>query len=244
MISHWMHVALQAARTGVTQQAQLGIGAVIVDPSTNMLHAVAHDWRSPLQAEAPPTTGELRVPFDARLCRHHPLKHAAIAAIDSLAQKQCAAQRDDVKRTAAGSKRKQAPSATAATQSSAKRRKVGNSKYAAKEEEEEGGNQNNGEEEEDAYLAKGLHMYLTHEPCVMCSMAILHSRFARVIYQHADAARGALGSRFCIHDDTRLNHHFEVLHMTGGGGSGGGGGGNSKSLSSPTAAVAAAAAAV
>ena len=42
-------------------------------------------------------------------------------------------------------------------------------------------------------------------------MALVHSRVRRVFYGCANPAIGALGSRYKIHTQSGLNHHFEVF---------------------------------
>jgi tRNA-specific adenosine deaminase 3 len=47
-----------------------------------------------------------------------------------------------------------------------------------------------------SYLCHNMHVYLTHEPCVMCAMALLHSRVGIVVFQHRIVQTGALVSEF------------------------------------------------
>uniref|UniRef100_A0A1A7YHI9 Adenosine deaminase, tRNA-specific 3 n=1 Tax=Iconisemion striatum TaxID=60296 RepID=A0A1A7YHI9_9TELE len=60
------------------------------------------------------------------------------------------------------------------------------------------------------YICTGYDLYVTREPCVMCSMALVHSRIGRVFYGTA-SADGALGTKFKIHSQKDLNHRFEVF---------------------------------
>lgn len=61
------------------------------------------------------------------------------------------------------------------------------------------------------YLFNGMDVFLTHEPCPMCAMALLHSRVARVFYQQANQATGSLGTVHRLHTNTKLNHKFQVF---------------------------------
>jgi tRNA-specific adenosine deaminase 3 len=64
--------------------------------------------------------------------------------------------------------------------------------------------------EEVDYLCTGHTAVLTREPCVMCSMALLHARISRVFYGTESPTSGGLGSVFRIHCHAPLNHHFHV----------------------------------
>lgn len=60
------------------------------------------------------------------------------------------------------------------------------------------------------YLCTGYYVYTTHEPCVMCAMALIHSRVKRVFYG-ARSSNGGLGTLCKIHTVKDLNHHYEVF---------------------------------
>ncbi|MBA3696854.1 MAG: tRNA adenosine(34) deaminase TadA [Methylotenera sp.] len=53
-------------------------------------------------------------------------------------------------------------------------------------------------------------LYVSLEPCAMCSGAIHHARIARLVYGASDPKTGACGSVINLMDETKLNHHTEV----------------------------------
>ncbi len=57
----------------------------------------------------------------------------------------------------------------------------------------------------------GCDLYVTIEPCPMCSGAILNSRIERVFYGGKDPKAGCAGSLMNLLIDERFNHQTEVF---------------------------------
>jgi len=57
----------------------------------------------------------------------------------------------------------------------------------------------------------GATIYVTLEPCIMCTAAMLHARIARLVYGARDLRWGGVGSLFDLSHDPRINHELEVI---------------------------------
>ena len=69
----------------------------------------------------------------------------------------------------------------------------------------------------EAYLCTGMDVYMTDEPCVMCAMALLHSRVRRAVYRRRDSEMGGLGSVESVHALSSTNHRFRAWRVVDGG---------------------------
>ncbi len=54
-------------------------------------------------------------------------------------------------------------------------------------------------------------LYVTLEPCVMCTGAIQHARIAQLVYGAHDPKTGACGSVVNLMTEDKLNHHTAVI---------------------------------
>jgi tRNA(Arg) A34 adenosine deaminase TadA len=145
----------------------------------------------------PDTQGVVALELDAQ--SSHPLHHAVMQALDAVA-KGCLEQRS-VHTNGDGAvepqpKRIRSQDDETSTAASACNNAQHNS-YCSYDE---------------PYLCKGLDCYIVHEPCVMCAMALTHSRIRRVHFAKKDPS-GALGGAFRLHGKAGLNHRLQVYHV-------------------------------
>ena len=60
------------------------------------------------------------------------------------------------------------------------------------------------------YRLDGCNLYVTLEPCAMCSGAMLHARLARVVFGAPDPRTGVAGSVLNLFAQPQLNHQTQV----------------------------------
>ena len=60
------------------------------------------------------------------------------------------------------------------------------------------------------YRLEGCTLFVTLEPCLMCTGAIIHARVARVVYAAAEPRSGMVESRANLFAQPWFNHSVEV----------------------------------
>ena len=60
------------------------------------------------------------------------------------------------------------------------------------------------------YRLDGCELFVTLEPCTMCSGAMLHARLRRVVFGATDTKTGAAGSVVNVFDHPQLNHQTQL----------------------------------
>ena len=69
------------------------------------------------------------------------------------------------------------------------------------------------------YLLTSLTLFTTHEPCIMCSMALLHSRVKEIIFitpmDQTGGCGGSTGQGTCVPRLKGVNHRYGIARWTG-----------------------------
>ncbi|KZT53134.1 cytidine deaminase-like protein [Calocera cornea HHB12733] len=140
------------------------------------------------------------VGVDTRLSANHPLRHSVMAAVRGIADirvviSPSASTSVSTRISAEGSPASSAPVSRSGTPSLTASKKNGAD-----------------------YLLTSLTLFTTHEPCIMCSMALVHSRVKDVFYVQGMPGTGGCGGaegRGCGVVGKGVNHRFGVWRWTG-----------------------------
>ena len=187
----WMTAAVKAAAEATTTSTTIGNCAIIVDPASGEEIARAVD-----ESEM------------------HPLRHAALAAVDYAAKRDVATYPETVGVQAQIDERRAEKLARGVAVvadddednvNDVKKRKRDAGTNGATVTELMGR----------PYLCTGYDAFLAREPCVMCAMALVHSRLKRVFFAAPNAETGALSGDKAgvrrLHSVRSLNHHYQVF---------------------------------
>ncbi|KAK5259057.1 tRNA-specific adenosine deaminase subunit tad3 [Exophiala xenobiotica] len=192
----YMGLAMMAAMEAREMGHGRAVGAVIVDPETDAVLAVAGDAR--WYAENP----KVQRARKSNGAEGRPEYHAVMRAIAMVANKELR------RRIAAGGHKKflttycETPSGQALTSIEARYEddgkalqdlttQVGNIAISEPHDalpEKQSGPQKEG------YLCSGLDIYVTHEPCVCCGMGMIHSRFRSCVLGREMPGSGGLSA--------------------------------------------------
>ena len=64
----------------------------------------------------------------------------------------------------------------------------------------------------DQYFGEGMYVFTKEEPCLMCSMALVHNRVSRIYFSEINEVEGALCSKIEL-NNYNLNHHYLVFRI-------------------------------
>lgn len=176
----YMRVAINIAKTAAEKYDSKRVGAVVLDPKINSIVAIGYDFT-----------------------QDNPAKHAVMVAIDNVAVTQrggvwkCTEQIIENNLNLSGIPKdfdflKESFSEIA---------------FGSRLSDDIGSSKNS---EDIPYLCTGYYIYLTHEPCVMCAMALVHSRINRVFFG-VKTKNGGLCTLCKVQLVKDLNHHYEAF---------------------------------